>query len=61
MLCYPGFKRAAHFGYRLYPTAPIMVLPQKQIICLGRPAKLGPGPVKSLQRNNYSAPLRRLH
>jgi hypothetical protein len=38
----------------------IQNLPQKQIICLGRPAKLGPGPVKSLQCNYYPTPLRRL-
>jgi hypothetical protein len=27
MLRYPGFKQATHFGYRLYTTAPVVVLP----------------------------------
>jgi hypothetical protein len=53
MLRYPQFKRAAHFGYRFYPTTPVMVLPQKQIFCLGWPTKLGPRPIESLQCNNY--------
>jgi hypothetical protein len=61
--CYiiPDLNEPLILGIDFIQQHQLWYCPQKQIFCLGRPAKLGPGPIKSLQCNHYTAPLRRLH